>query len=31
MITFLGSARDVIPNITLGALKPGEQLPDTNG
>jgi hypothetical protein len=31
MITFLGSARDVIPNIALGALKPGEQLPDTNG
>jgi len=31
MITFLGSARDVIPNVALGALKPGEQLPDTNG
>jgi hypothetical protein len=31
MITFLGGARDVIPNIALGALKPGEQLPDTNG
>ncbi|HXR14471.1 MAG TPA: hypothetical protein VN740_07390 [Solirubrobacteraceae bacterium] len=31
MISFLGSARDVIPNIALGALKPGEQLPDTNG
>ena len=31
MITFLGSARDVIPNIALGALKPAEQLPDTNG
>jgi len=31
MITFLGSARDVIPNIALGALKPGEALPDTNG
>jgi hypothetical protein len=31
MITFLGSARDAIPNIALGALKPGEQLPDTNG
>jgi len=31
MITFLGSARDVIPNIALGALKPGHQLPDNNG
>ena len=31
MITFLGSARDVIPNNALGALKPGAQLPDTNG
>lgn len=30
-ITFLGSVRDVIPNIALGALKPGEALPDTNG
>jgi hypothetical protein len=31
MITFLGSARDIIPNIALGALKPGHQLPDNNG
>jgi len=31
MISFLGSARDVIPNVALGALKPGNQLPDTNG
>ena len=31
MISLLGSARDVIPNVALGALKPGEQLPDTNG
>jgi len=31
MITFLGQARDVIPNIALGSLKPGESLPDTNG
>ena len=31
MISFLGSARDVIPNIALGALKPGEALPDSNG
>jgi len=31
MISFLGSARDVIPNVALGALKPGDQLPDTNG
>ena len=31
MITFLGSARDAIPNIALGALKPGASLPDTNG
>ena len=31
MTTFLGNARDVIPNVALGALKPGEPLPDTNG
>ena len=31
MISFLGSARDVIPNIALGALKPGKSLPDNNG
>ena len=31
MVTFLGSARDVIPNVALGALKPGEPLLDTNG
>jgi hypothetical protein len=30
MVSFLGAARDVIPNIALGALKPGEALPDTN-
>ena len=31
MISFLGQARDAIPNVALGALKPGEPLPDTNG
>ena len=31
LITFLGDARDVIPNIALGALKPGAPLEDTNG
>ncbi len=31
MLTFLGSARDVIPNIALGSIKPGERLQDTNG
>jgi hypothetical protein len=31
LITFLGDARDIIPNIALGALKPGQALEDTNG
>jgi hypothetical protein len=31
LLTFLGDARDVIPNIALGALKPGAPLEDTNG
>ena len=31
MATFLRSARDVIPNVALGALKPGGPLADTNG
>lgn len=31
MITFLGGARDALPNVALGALKPGEPLPDVNG
>ncbi len=31
LLTFLGAARDVIPNIALGALKPGAPLEDTNG
>jgi hypothetical protein len=30
-ITFLGSTRDVIPNIALGALKPGAPLSDNDG
>jgi hypothetical protein len=30
-VSFFGSARDLIPNIALGALKPGMPLPDTNG
>ncbi|HEY1776134.1 MAG TPA: hypothetical protein VGG41_08245 [Solirubrobacteraceae bacterium] len=30
-VSFLGSLRDVIPNIALGALKPGAALPDNNG
>ncbi len=29
--TFLGSIRDAIPNVALGALKPGDPLPDTAG
>ncbi len=29
--TFLGSVRDAIPNVALGALKPGDPLPDTAG
>jgi hypothetical protein len=29
-ISFLGSARDAIPNVALGALKPGQALQDTN-
>ena len=31
MASFLGSVRDVIPNVALGALKPGGPLADTNG
>lgn len=31
MISFLGDARDAIPNIAFGALKPGEALADSNG
>jgi len=30
-ITFLGQFRDVIPNVALGSLKPGDGLPDVNG
>ena len=30
-ISFLGGVRDLIPNVALGALKPGDALPDTNG
>jgi ABC-type transport system involved in multi-copper enzyme maturation permease subunit len=30
-VSFFGSARDLIPNIALGALKRGDPLPDTNG
>jgi hypothetical protein len=30
-ISFLGSVRDVIPNVALGALKPGAPLPDDAG
>ena len=30
-VSFLGGVRDLIPNVALGALKPGDALPDTNG
>ena len=30
-VSFFGDVRDLIPNVALGALKPGEALPDTNG
>ena len=31
MITFLGGAPDALPNVALGAPKPGEALPDVHG
>jgi hypothetical protein len=31
MVGSLGNVRDVVPNIALGALKPGLPLPDSNG
>jgi hypothetical protein len=30
-VSFFGSARDLIPNVALSTLKPGDPLPDTNG
>jgi ABC-type transport system involved in multi-copper enzyme maturation permease subunit len=30
-ITFFGRARDILPDVALGSLKPGDALPDING